>query len=259
MMETISLISIIAVTAVLVSASIQDLRTREVSDIHWLIVGIMGISVIIFTAGDDVTVGRIMICAGCAMILFDILHDREWRMNAEIAFYAITASMFIVPLIFFRGDAFVTDMMTIPVCYVIFVLLFYSGAIKGGADVKCLITLALLFPVYPMFFGYPLIEPLPMIQNVISFPLAVLFHAALMSVMPMIPLILRNIIRKDTKLPNMLTGYRMSAEDADKAHVWVTSDVTDGKVWVTPKIPFIIPITVAVLFVAFVGNILFLI
>jgi prepilin signal peptidase PulO-like enzyme (type II secretory pathway) len=53
----------------------------------------------------------------------------------------------------------------------------------------------------------------------------------------------------------------MNADDVSSAHVWPTGDTpdSDGRIWVTPKIPFIVPITAAALFVTFIGNIMFLI
>ncbi|MCL2712079.1 MAG: hypothetical protein FWD37_02225 [Methanomassiliicoccaceae archaeon] len=259
MSEILSMISVAAVTAVLISASVQDIRTREVSDIHWLITGIIGMVMMIICISDNVTVGRLMICIGSLMILSDILYDRENSLFVNAIFYTILAAMFLIPLISFSGDTFVSNSVTIPVCYLIFLLFFYTGTIKGGADVKCLISLSILFPVYPVMFCCPFIElPSSVITSVISFPLAVLFHAALFSVIAMIPVMIRNIIRGDTRFPNMLSGYMMNKKDVSKAHVWVmSSEEFNERVWVTPKIPFIVPITAAVLFVAFIGNIIF--
>jgi prepilin signal peptidase PulO-like enzyme (type II secretory pathway) len=53
----------------------------------------------------------------------------------------------------------------------------------------------------------------------------------------------------------------MDASRVSDSHVWPMRDevaADDGKIWVTPKIPFIVPITFAVFFVALFGNVLFL-
>ncbi|MCL2142800.1 MAG: hypothetical protein FWH44_00865 [Methanomassiliicoccaceae archaeon] len=266
--ETLTAICFIVMTAVLVSASVQDIRSREVSDIHWAVIGITGTAALILTSFVDITLERIMICAGSAMIIFDILHDREWPLRYDIPFYALMVLLFAVPMMTSFDDIFVRDSAAIPLCYIIFLAMFFSGVIKGGADAKCLISLAVIFPAYPLMFGYPMISvPSSLVSVILSFPIAVMFLASVLSVLAMLPMILRNITRGDTKIPNMFLGHRMDAVRAEKAHVWPmnaaetsagTAADADGKIWVTPKIPFIVPITAAALFVTFIGNLLFL-
>jgi preflagellin peptidase FlaK len=258
-------IGLMIAVAVLASASVHDIRSREVPDAHWMIIGTAGVMLSAIAAFDDVSVERLMVCAGSALILFDILHDREWSLRYDALFYAITAMMFLMPLITSSGDAFAIGHMAIPVCYIIFIASFYGGVIKGGADVKCMMVISIMFPVYPDISSFPIIGvPSSLTAATFVFPLAVLFHASLFSVLAMIPLIVRNIVRGDTKIPEMFTGYRMHADRVSGSHVWpMHSDGgigdADGMLWVTPKIPFIVPVTAAVLFVAFIGNIIFLV
>jgi len=250
---------------VLISASIQDRRSREVSDVHWVIMCATGIAIMLFAAISEPSVERIMICVGSAMMAVNILHDKERSPFREILLNAIAMLMFFLPAVTAYGDPFIRDSMVIPISYIIFLAMFFTGAIKGGADVKCLISLAIAFPMYPMMFGYPLINiPGYPITMVMSFPLAVLLHASLFSIFAIVPIIIRNVIRKDTKMPNMLFGYKMNRYDAENSHVWPMKDHgterEDGeRIWVTPKIPFIIPITAAFIFVALAGNLIFLI
>jgi len=170
--------------------------------------------------------------------------------------------MFIYPVMTAMDDGFVVSSLAVPICYLLFVVLFYGGVIKGGADVKCLISLAIVFPMYPVLYGYPVIGiPEPILSSIVSFPLTVLLYASLFSLLLMVPLMIRNIRLGDTRFPNMLIGYRMSSEDVEAHHVWPMDgkeDAEDGKVWVTPKIPFIIPITAAVIFTVLIGNVIFL-
>ena len=83
-------------------------------------------------------------------------------------------------------------------------------------------------------------------------------------------------------MPEMLLGYRMDVKEAEKTFVWPMEKVVDGKrvrvlfpknieddtlaklrehgakrIWVTPKIPFIIPIFVGTLVAALVGTVFF--
>jgi len=248
----------------LISASIQDRRSREVSDAHWLVICITGIAVMAAAAFSEPSAERIMICIGSVMIAVNILHDREWPAHREILVNILAVLMFVIPAVTAYGDPFVKASLVIPISYTIFVAMFFTGTIKGGADVKCLISLAILFPYYPEMFGYPLVGiPGYPITLAMSFPLAVLLHASLFSVSAMLLVIIRNMIRGDVKMPNMLIGYKMNISHAEHSHVWPMKGETDpdvdGRIWVTPKIPFIIPITAAVMFVAFIGNLVFII
>jgi len=259
--ETLTVLCFIVLVITLVSASIQDLRSREASDIHWIVIGIVGIAAMAIAAFDNITMERTMICVGSALILFDILYDRKWPLRYDAIFYALLAVLFIVPLLASFDDIFVKESIVIPVSYILFVAMYFSGVLKGGADAKCLISIALLFPIYPIMFGYPLISApgLPL-TAVFSFPLAVLFYASVFVLLAMVPMIVMNIVRGDTKMPKMFFGYRMDAARVAEAHVWpVDKEASDdGKMWVTPKIPFIVPITAAVIFVALIGNLFFL-
>ncbi|MDR2865853.1 MAG: hypothetical protein LBV13_00385 [Methanomassiliicoccaceae archaeon] len=262
MSETLTLAAAAVLTAVLISASVHDLRSREVPDVHWMVAGAAGILMMCASMFDGgVTIWRMMIVAGSAMIVADILYDRERSVRIIVMTYALMAAMFIIPLAVSYDDTFVKHSLAVPLCFILFVMMFHTGVIKGGADVKCLITVAVLFPMYPVMYGYPMIDaPSSIISDIISFPIAVLFHAALFSMTAVIPMAIRNIRRGDIQFPRMLSCYRMNAADVKNAHVWPAEDVngsTDGRIWVTPKIPFIIPITVAVIFVMFIGNILF--
>jgi len=261
MYGTITAACILVTTAALMSASVQDIRSREVSDIHWMIVGTAGIAAMLIAAiSEMMTAGRLTVCIGSAMILFDVLYEREWKKSRNTLFYAAMASMFVIPMITSFDDPFVMASLSVPLCFIVFVAMYFGGIIKGGADVKCLVTLAMTFPAYPELFGYPMIGvPSSILPLLLPFAAAVLFYASLFAVLAMMPVIFRNVMRGDTKMPNMFLGHRAPVDNVT-GYVWhMGGDEEDGKVWVIPKIPFIVPITAAVLFTAFIGNVFFLI
>jgi preflagellin peptidase FlaK len=164
-----------------------------------------------------------------------------------------------------------------------FIGLFFAGVVKGGADVKCLIVLAMVFRTYPSFLGFPLIAvPDSGIAAVFQFSLMALFHAALFSLSVGLYYAAVNIRRGDTDLPYMFLGFRMDTCEAKDAHVWPMHKVVDGtvvrtrraqdpevlteietagegRIWVTAMIPFLVPLTVAIIFLTFVGNLFFLV
>jgi preflagellin peptidase FlaK len=115
-----------------------------------------------------------------------------------------------------------------------------------------------------------------------SFPFAllVLMNSVFFVVWIFIGYLLFNATRGDLKLPMALLGYRMDIEKVKDKHVWLMENVEDGrvsivlfpkkenkddvealkelgkeKVWVTPKIPFMVPMTVGFIGSVVLGNI----
>ena len=272
----------IAITiAVMLSASYFDWRYREVPDIHWWVLGLSGLALTAVSIFDDVRSEWIMMILGSLMILFFILYDIEVSRFVTIAYVIVMAVLFIYPAVTSFDDQTVRRLLVIPVCFVIFYLMYMLGVLRGGADAKCLMVMAMTFQTYPEIWDLPLIaNPSLDIQCILSFPIAVLFHAALFSFAWLFWTVIRKIYRKDDPVQMMtLSCYRMSIDEARRSHVWPKQDAYNGMivnvrgipddgaldrleavgaedVWVTPIIPFMIPITVAVVFIIIVGSLL---
>ena len=282
MTELLDVAKLTVVIVMLIPACISDWRRREASDVPWFLIGVFGIVCMMYTAfSDGMRWEYALMIIGTVMILVDILWDFERKPLFKILFYICLALFFIIPTVSAFDDVLVRTFLVVPAAFLIFVGMFMSGLVRGGADTKCLIVLAMVFQTYPVFNAFPLIG-LPDLETMLifQFPLMVMFHAALFSVSLLFYNLIRNLSRGERRIPQMLTGYRMSTADARDAHVWPMQSVVNGKavmakaqeksviddlenvgeseIWVTPMIPFLIPITVAVLFVAFVGNLLFL-
>lgn len=282
--EIIGLSAFLIALAVLVSASMSDWKEREVSDKHWMILGVIGL--VLITSYSIYHTGfrweYLCLAAGTAMILLDLFWDREFN---PLLYYSLMALLFIVPLYLGMSEPMVKAWASIPICYVIFLGMYVLNIVRGGADVKCLIVLSIMFPIYPQFFGFPFIDvPDTIMSQVFVYSISVLFLAALMTIPVIVYFIIRNA--KNTGFSKrMFTGYSMSIAEAEGSDVWPLEDVVDGElttikipdeeeigpiyerlkaaghenVWVTPMIPFIIMITVAVIVITLVGNPLFLI
>ncbi|NLF34207.1 MAG: hypothetical protein GX583_04800 [Thermoplasmatales archaeon] len=284
--SVLSLTGFAVMSVLLIPACISDWREREADDRIWAAAGAFGIgSMVCHSLLAGPRIEHLMMAAGSAMILADILWERDLPMAAEAAFYSVMTVLFAVPLLFFRDDPVVLDFLVVPVCYILFAALFYSGAVVGGADVKCLITLSMVFQNYPSFLVFPLIDvPSGPISMILIFPLAVFLFAALASALVAAALTARNAVRGDIHRRHMFGGIRMTVERARSAKVWPVQDaegggtvprrVSDGdpgpvydrleaagvsEVWTTPMVPFLIPITVSFLSVSLLGNPVFLI
>ena len=266
---------------VMASASYFDWRFRTVPDIHWWVLGLSGIAFTAASLADGMRAEWLMMLAGAFLILIFILLDAEFSRTVTFLMLAAMAVLFVYPAVTSFDDPAVKRLLVIPVCFVIFYILFSGGILRGGADAKCLMVMGMMFQTYPEIWGMPLI-PLPAfnIQVIFSFPIAVLFHAALFSFAWLFWTVIRKIYRRtDPVQMYTLSWYRMSIEEARRSHVWPKQDAVGGMivnvrgipdegaldrleaagakdVWVTPIIPFMVPILAAVVFIITVGSLL---
>jgi preflagellin peptidase FlaK len=231
MIETITLIDtvrFITGSLILLIASYSDIKTRKASNILWIVMGAIGIVLLVtqyFTDG-----------------IKDILY-----------------------LIF------------IPIMIFLMYLFFQIRLIFGGADAKAIMALAILVPVFPDFFGYPLKA------SIMPFSWIVFSNSILIFLFIPLGLFFLNIFKKNMQLPYCFLGYKMSIEKAKEKYVWPLEKLVDGvrkfsyipknfdvkedykifeengirEIWVTPKIPFMIPLLVGFLCAFFLGDMLF--
>ncbi|MCL1811139.1 MAG: prepilin peptidase [Methanomassiliicoccaceae archaeon] len=282
--EILGLSAFIVAMAVLISASIKDWKEREIPDIHWVVLGVIGLAM--FVSYSIYLTGfrweYVCLAAGTAMILTDILWDKEFN---PFVFYFAMAVLFIVPLYPNMSEDIFRAWASVPLCYLIFVGMYVLRIVRGGADVKCLIVLSILFPMYPQFFWSPLIEIRDaLFSQIFVFSISVLFIAAVMVIPVAVYFAVRNA-REGRFTKKMFSGYTMSISGAESSDVWPLEDIIDGRltpikipqeedisgiydrlreagqenVWVTPMIPFIVTITAATAILALIGNPLFFI
>jgi len=282
--EIFGVIAFVIAMVILISASIRDWKEREVSDAHWIVLGVIGLAMFVSYSIYDTGFRWEYVCltAGTAMILIDIFLDKEFN---PLIYYALMALFFIVPLYNNMGDGLFIAWASVPICYLIYIGMYLFKILRGGADAKCLITLSIMFPLYPSFFGLPMIDiPSNQMSQIFVCSISVLFVAAVLTTPVILYLALRSA--KESGLSTrMFSGYRMNILKAENSDVWPLEDIVDGElvpikipeekdmssiyarlkeagcedVRVTPMIPFIVLIAAALAVVALLGNPLFVI
>ncbi|NLL94749.1 MAG: hypothetical protein GX224_03205 [Thermoplasmatales archaeon] len=280
--DAVTLAKLAIYVSVMALACLEDLRDREASDGYWAALGAAAVVFMILET-PAFSVWRIAPIAGTAVILLYLLWPGEEDPVGPITLVAALVVLFVLPAYLAWDDPFVRGTLSVPVLFILFVAMYYVGAIKGGADVKCLIVTSMLFVTYPSVGPLPLIAaPSAALAAVFPFALATLFFAALFSLLPVPYVALRNLRRGDSGALRSFTGYYMPIAEAREAHVWPLQNVVDGtvvwtrhpqegecvydaleaagaeRVWVTPKIPFLVPILAAAAFLVVVGNPFFL-
>ncbi len=282
-MEDQFAVSLVAL-AVLLSASVSDWRRREAADIHWAVLMAMGGILFALRLHDaGVPVAAYLSVVSMALMAMDLLWDRDTDARIDLALYMSIIATAVISAFSLRDTDLLWAYVSMPVMYLVMNTFYYSGVVKGGADAKAVIAIAFLYPSYPVFGDLPLIGiPGGSIPLFLVPAFAVFMLAAILSVLLVIPYTITNIVRHDTEFPLMMAGFRMDIDRAERSHVWPMEDAFGNevtvcmsgtedpdvyrrlrnagrtKVWVTPIIPFLIPITVAYAAIILLGNPLFL-
>ena len=287
-MEELTWARIFLAVAVMVAASISDWRSRTASDAHWYIMGLGGSLLFGMQLVEGSAPWIFLACLALISLVFvDLLRDRRGMFEdgvnfAPLLLYVLTIVAYGYLSLEHFGEGRYWTMLTIPLLILFFFLMYQFDVIKGGADAKALIALSLVFPVYPELAGLPALELNdPAALTILPFPVLVLFNGAILTLLVPVGMLLVNLVRRDLRFPLMLFGTRMTIGEAKKKHVWPMERVADGRVrtvlfprsdeeadwdalreagvdrpWVTPKVPFLIPLTLAVPFSLLLGNLL---
>lgn len=172
--------------------------------------------------------------------------------------------------------------------------MYNSGIIMGGADAKAFMLVSLLIPAYPIVsslnfdtYYFTVLKEIPLQAYIFPFSMSVLINGALLLMLYPIFFLLLNMTRKSLKFPQCLFGYKLPVDEFHEKFVWLLEIEKDGrrkmvlspprekkeeeehlnklidagerKIWVQPKIPFLVPATIGYLVAFLFGNMVYLI
>jgi archaeal preflagellin peptidase FlaK len=277
-----------------VYASIADLRTREVSDRLWQVLGVVALALGAVQVGPG---GTLPLALWFLVGLLTLQHMFAWDSFLgglgerfadllELAFYlvVITAVAFAAARVGV-GPTGVPYAVIAVLLTVIFARgLFEVGVLYGGADAKALMVAGFLVPV----FANPWYVPdatTSVLNSVLPFAVNLLMDAALASVVVPIALAIRNLRRREFSFPRGFTGYSLPIDELPDRYVWVrdpavtergkdeeAGDTSEddrnyrtqvaeqlrakgiARVWVTPQLPFIVLMTIGAVAALLAGN-----
>jgi preflagellin peptidase FlaK len=215
-------------TIILSYASYTDIKTRRASNILWLLMGLIGAIILVV---QYVTTGF------------------------ENIFY----------------------LLFIPIMIMFMFVLFNLRLIFGGADAKAIMALAILAPIHPKIIDFPLWG-----ESIMPFSWVIFSNAVIVFILIPISLLVYNIIKKNIEFPYCFLGYKMSVKKAKQSFVWPLEKLKNGKrkfsympkefnvekelkifedkgikeIWITPKVPFMIPLLAGFLVSFFFGDVL---
>lgn len=186
--------------------------------------------------------------------------NKLWVLMAGLGSFFVAYEMYIFGSLYLIWIA-----ITVIFTYIFVWILFRFGAF-GGADAKALITLAFIFPEYPNFIitgiKFPINDPLPLLTHFFIFGI---FDNAILivSIIP-ICLAIYNVSKMGFHIDKPLyafIGFKIKTFDLPNTnHLKLIegskADLTKDEVWVTPGLPFIVPITMALYMTAFFGDLM---
>ncbi len=248
-------------------------------------------SVEVITTTSDARTYLILVPLG--LMFLDLMWDREptqsERLSTLLIYVASALSVVLLLVRFATFEAVAQGILRrgLGALFVLLLtyLLYYLGLIKGGADAKALITIAYLAPGYPEWAGLPLLPLEPRVLGAfeVFFPLALstLMNAALFLVFLPPYFLILNAARGDFRWPQALLGYKVPLDELP-AFVWTLQESEEGRVryhtlprkrpeevdldelrnmginriWVTPQLPFLIPLALAFVVTMLMGNLL---
>lgn len=222
--------------------------------------------------------------AGVTILAFASWTDWRWRRAPNVLWWILAAAGLVALAIDLaaepsRATAGWGYLVAIPAFAALMYLFWWLGLIAGGADAKALMALALLLP-WPLEFG-----ALPLLRTVVPGSFAVLGNTLLAFLLVPLALFVANAARGAFRFPHAFLGFRVPLDRLGATPSWPMERVENGKVttklfasrapempleelreelgkaglthvWMTPKVPFMIPLLVGFALAFTAGDLL---
>ena len=234
--------------------------------------------------GDGTVIDIIRLLVGIIILFYASYTDIKTR-RASNMLWVIMGSIGVILLVVqyfivgFKSPHDLYYLLFIPIMIGLMFALFQLRLIFGGADAKALMALAILVPLKPEILQFPLFE-----GSAIAMPGSwiVFSNSILLFLFIPLSLLFFNVLKRNIEFPFCILGYKMSVEKAKQTFVWPLEKIKDGKrkfsympkefdiddelsvfekhgikeIWVTPKIPFMIPLLAGFIVTFVLGDIL---
>ena len=258
-------------------AAYSDMRTREISDLYWKFIGAIGVAGWVLIALSEGTFGIPAGLAAIAQILFLVSVLCETRIDGTVLEIA-SVILALIPAALPGG----TIEYSVPVFFcVLFHVLYSIGIVRGGADAKALMAISIAIPVYPEL-GFGVFSGNGVLESLMVPSFSVLFLASVLSVAGCA--VYCTVRNHGVSVPGFYCGYMMPVADVCSSFVWPAEDIVDGKrcrcsipeegknveicdrfrslglseIYVTPMVPFVVPIAFSLIFVLLFGSPMFI-
>ena len=294
-MTLLDIIRFIVGLIVLGYASYSDMKTRMVCDKAWIAIASAGFIILfiqLFMENVSWLYYLTFLPIGALFTSFfvegsDKTNFQEGKINRFFLYPVYVCGIIVTVYLVYifslsKTDILFLTLMEIPLVMLLIYLLYYFRLIFGGADAKALIALSVLFPFYPSVSALLGYFPLKIIW---PYTLVILTNGAITALVIPISYLFYNLITdpRNIRFPVCFLGYREDIHKVKNRYLWPLEIVDNGKkrfvlfqkrdanineqidallaygakkIWVTHKIPFMIPLFMGFVTAFLVGDIL---
>lgn len=272
-------------------AGYHDLKTREVPDMVWLVMGLVGTAIFLAFEYGRPWPALALDAVGA---LFAIQHVIPWdrALGEDHALTGVLeggiylAVSVLAVTTYFLYPAIVTPAFLAIVITVLTARgLFEARLLYGGADAKALMVSAVVLPFWPT----PLLAPYPSSVSMtplpwLPFPLSMLIDGTLLTLAVPVWVLAKNLSAGYASFPESITLYEIPTSELPNRFVWLRrpplgddEDVETAeadlelrrsqaqvltergidRVWVTPQLPMVLALALGAGMSLLVGNLLF--
>ncbi len=289
-MEMLDLLRFSLGSAMLCYGSWTDLKTRRVPNEVWLISGSIASVLLIYDLSTQDWGYHVWALLFATFVLFYnafideyVLEDNQatlWKVFQVLAILSALYFLLTVDSEEISSENYkLIDILSISVLMILMYVWYYLGPTIGGADVKAIMTIGLVAP-----FTISINDPMMAFETRgFPYPFVIFMNSLLLYLLIPIGLALYNMVRGNIEKPyfQIFFGTKMPLKSARESFVWPMQQVIGEKVvmvafvkhksdsesewdklegkgitnpWITFKIPYIIPLTLAFFVSALFGD-----
>jgi archaeal preflagellin peptidase FlaK len=273
-------------------AAASDLRSREVTDRLWQVMGGLGLvlGAVLIAPG-----GWIPLVLWLVVAAFTLQHMFDWTLGERFEGYenvidlVLYVAVVVLILIAVLRVGIGSSGVPYPVIALLVTVLFARGAFEtgllfGGADAKAVMIAGALVPIFATPLLYAPSSLLP-VTAILPFAVNLLMDAALLTAAIPIAIVLRNVVGRHLSGWRSFTGYPIPVRELPDRFVWVRNPLSaEGRaeeeeietseqdrqrrvriaaeltakgqteIWVTPQIPYLVPLALGAVAALLAGN-----
>jgi preflagellin peptidase FlaK len=228
---------------------------------------------------DGIVLDIIRLLSGTIILAYASYTDIKTRRASNMLWIilgSIGAVLLLLQYLLFGFGSNLMYLIFIPIMIALMYALFQLRLIFGGADAKALMALAILAPIQPRLGMFPLWS------SIMPFSWVIFSNSIVLFLFIPLSLLIYNIAKRTIQFPYCVLGYKTTLQKAKQTFVWPLEKIRNGKrkfsympkefdieqelqafeqegieeIWVTPKIPFMIPLLAGFITAFFLGDIL---
>jgi len=271
-------------------AVISDVRTRKVPNKLWMVMAPIAASILALDLYQrGVSWRHYLIFIPIAFLFVEALIERppivyKGKINPLVFGWFILPVLVIIYMIYsIRSSMLLWSLMSVIVMMCLAFVLYYFAILYGGADAKAVVVLAVLFPFYPEIRGLTHWAGdavlLDFMEIFFPFTFVILLNAAILTLFLSLYYLTMNLKNADIGFPQMFFGYKMKVDKIEDSFVWPMEYYEDerkrmklfpkglneraleslkdrdiNRAWVSPKVPFLVPMFFGFLLGYIMGN-----